>query len=99
MKGVMDFFAPEYKKNSSINDPKAFLERSDIWSFGVIFYRLLYGEMPIFDLQGQPIFPKKPANISVKSRNLISRCLEMDPHKRCHLLDLKEAFEQPEEQE
>ena len=71
-KSILDYFAPELKKNAMQSDPFANLERADLWSYGMIFYKLLFGETPIFDLNQHPIFPKKQTNISLRNRNLIT---------------------------
>jgi hypothetical protein len=61
-KAVMDYFAPEIKKSAMDKDnSKIYLDKSDIWSWGALFFKQLYSETPIFDLQGHPNFPKKPA--------------------------------------
>lgn len=41
----IDYYAPELKQLTGMTD----VSRSDIWSFGVIYYYCLTGEMPTFD--------------------------------------------------
>ena len=78
----MDFFAPEFKQDANIINKDSFLERVDVWSFGMIFYKLLFGEVPVFDLEKKPIFPQYSNNLSAKNRNIVQKCLELDPYQR-----------------
>jgi hypothetical protein len=40
----MDYFAPEYKKDLGENDPNANLSKADVWSYGMLYYTVLYGD-------------------------------------------------------
>lgn len=44
----MDFFAPEYKRDLLEKDPNANLTKADVWSYGMLYYTVLYGD-PQFD--------------------------------------------------
>ena len=33
------------------------LERVDVWGFGMCFYWLIFGDIPLFDLSKKPLFP------------------------------------------
>jgi serine/threonine protein kinase len=44
----MDFFAPELKQDLLNKDPNADLSKSDVWSYGMLYYTVLYGD-PQFD--------------------------------------------------
>ncbi len=79
-------------------------EKTDIWSIGVVFYRLIFGKYPFFGLilgdlyqkikknNGKNMtFPDKP-DISNITKNLISKMLEMDPKKR---ISWEELFSHP----
>ena len=50
-----------------ILNPNAILERVDIWSFGMVFFKLLYGDTPQFDLDKKPLFPLTTSNVSTKT--------------------------------
>lgn len=76
--------------------------KSDIWSIGVVFYQLLFGQFPfpgstvneirrnILRYWGSnlPI----PSNISTESRQLLQQMLDIDPDRR---IDWPELFSHP----
>lgn len=81
--------APEMIKGESKYNSK-----TDLWSIGVIFYQLLFGEPPFFGLSlGELLndieenagdnlrFPEK-IKVSNESKNLLINLLEIDPEKR-----------------
>ncbi|KAJ5073052.1 serine/threonine-protein kinase fhke-related [Anaeramoeba ignava] len=86
--GTLHFLAPEV-----IDNKTGYGKECDIWSCGVILYILLSGYMPFasdsrFSLARQITrceldFPDEIfEGVSVAARNLIRRCLTVDPKKR-----------------
>lgn len=78
------------------------ISKSDLWSLGVIFYQLLFGEVPFFGMSLNELYqliqkksgsnlklPSKPA-ISPKTKELLQRLLEKDVQQR---IGWKEIFQ------
>ena len=80
--------APEVMAGEDYN------HKSDLWSIGIIFYRLLVGKAPFFALSigqlkhkaltqsGQNLNFKKQNHFCEKVKNLLKRLLEPNPKKR-----------------
>lgn len=74
------FLAPEQKgKNFTSRDADA---KADIYSFGVMLYRLLMGHFP----EGFFPMPSQNPALSKNWDHLLCECLHYDPEKRPHLL-------------
>lgn len=101
-KGTPLYMAPEMIKEEAKPDPKV-----DMWSLGVILFRMMYGGVYPFlvgnkkytrdtafqDILLNPlVFPKSPQR-SQKLIDLVSRMLEKDPKKR---LSWEELFASPD---
>jgi serine/threonine-protein kinase len=84
--GTANYMAPEQRKDAHRAD-----HRADLYSFGVMIYELLTGELPVGKFQ--------PASKLVPGLDrawdaLIERCLEPDPSARPHsALELAHALE------
>jgi len=95
--GTLIYCSPEVLKNN-------YNQECDIWSCGVIMYVLLSGHFPFYGkteeeikkkiLSGKFNFnPKYFSNISEKAKDLITKCLIYDKHKRITAEDaLKHEF-------
>src|SRR6266446_784152 len=84
--GTANYMAPEQRKDAKRADHKA-----DIYSFGVMTYELLTGELPV----GKFPPPSKVVNgLDPRWDALIERCLESNPAGRPHsALELAHALE------
>lgn len=47
-KGLIDYFAPELKENLEMTQ----LDKSDMWSYGVLYYYLIAGNLPVANEEG-----------------------------------------------
>ncbi len=93
--GTPEYMSPEILHNSHIS------LKSDLWSFGILLYQLITGVLPFIDKSSYLIFKKslKPfknldftrfpkelnENFKKNAKNLILKCLEVNPYKRIEL--------------
>ena len=64
------------------------LDKSDMWSYGILYYYLLYKELPMIDVETSTI------NIDIldtnrKNKNLIGKCLDQNVKNRLTLEQVK----------
>jgi serine/threonine protein kinase len=88
-RGTLNYVAPE------IINRVPYDETVDIWSLGVIVFVLLQGYLPFeltekfstnkYELHFDPVDFR---HISLQAKTLISRCLDISPHKRPSAKDL-----------
>ena len=99
--GTTSYMSPEQTTGEDVD------QRSDIWSFGVLFYELLTGQLPFKGDYEQAILysivneDSKPVsshlkNIPVSLDRIVSKCLEKDKTKRYQtvselLVDIQDA--------
>ena len=84
--GTANYMAPEQRKDAHRAD-----HRADLYSFGVMIYELLTGELPAGKY---PAASKVVAGLARGWDALIERCLEQDPAQRPHsALELAHALE------
>jgi serine/threonine-protein kinase len=84
--GTANYMAPEQRKDAKRADHKA-----DIYSFGVMMYELLTGELPVgkFAPPGRLV-----PGLDARWDALVERCLEPNPNARPHsALELAHALE------
>lgn len=88
--GTPYYVAPEMIQN------KAYNNKVDWWSLGVLMYELLYGRMPFQDSNGSKLYAKIlkesvvfPTDATSVQKSLINGLLEKDPSKRLTFNDIK----------
>lgn len=92
--------APELLFNN--DDDVSYNSKADIWSIGVVFYQMLFGDPPFFGLSVPELIKniKKccqqgirfPRPISDESKDLLQRMLVIDPKTR---IEWSECFDHP----
>lgn len=84
--GTPMYMAPETAERTPWAQPA-----TDIWSFGVLAFELLTGELSISippplasaaELQDMPLFMERRPDISASLAELLQRCLLVDPSQR-----------------
>ncbi len=84
--GTANYMAPEQRKDAKHVDLRA-----DLYSFGVMTYELLTGELPVGRF---PAPSKVVPQLSSDWDQLVERCLELEPSKRPHsALELAHVLE------
>jgi eukaryotic-like serine/threonine-protein kinase len=91
--GTPAYMSPEQAKGKSVD------RRADIWAFGCVLYELLAGQRAFKGdsqadtiagvLSREPDWNALAADIPVRTRQLLRRCLKKDPHDR--LRDIGDA--------
>lgn len=83
--------SPYYTSPEQERDPSGADQRSDIYSAGMVIFRMLTGRLPL-----QPEDRRLNGGLQDKAWNqFFSRCLHRDPSKRfASAMDMKEALEQ-----
>jgi len=87
--GTVNYMSPEQVRSDELD------QRTDLWSFGVVFYEMLSGQRPfrgdydqavVYSILNEDPQPLKQLNPQLPTRltELTERCLEKDPQKRIH---------------
>ena len=102
--GTAAYMSPEQARGKALD------KRTDIWSFGCVFYELLTGQQLFIGettsdmvagiLKQEPDWKALPKELPVRIRDLLRRCLQKDPNKRLHdiadaRIEIEEAQSQP----
>jgi len=98
--GTAAYMSPEQARGRAVD------RRSDIWAFGCVLYECLAGSRAFHGdtvtdtlahiLKGEPDWSKLPAEIPIRLKVLLHRCLEKDPGKRLHdIADARLEIEAP----
>jgi serine/threonine protein kinase/Tol biopolymer transport system component len=102
--GTAAYMSPEQARGKPLD------KRTDIWSFGCVFYEILTGQqlfkrettsdMVAGILKQEPDWTALPRDLPVRIQELLRRCLNKDPNKRLHdiadaRIDLEEALAKP----
>lgn len=106
--GATSEFGKPYRLKSKLNpwysSPECFkgeplTEKSDVWSLGIVFYELLFNELPfqgesrevlmksIFNLE----FPKPSHDIPQRYNEIVRRMLALEPKDRPNLVEILET--------
>jgi eukaryotic-like serine/threonine-protein kinase len=102
--GTAAYMSPEQARGKTVD------KRADIWAFGVVVFEMLTGRR-LFDgetvsdvlaavLKTTPDLDALPAEVPVRVRRLLGRCLRRDPRERLHdiadaRIELAEEDESP----
>lgn len=90
--GTMAYMAPE-----KFGKDKTLIILSDIWSLGAMAYEMVSGEVPfcigqmeggVLQLKGAEL-PELPETVSPELREMIYKCLELDPWDRPQASDIE----------
>ncbi|MEO8348760.1 MAG: protein kinase, partial [Acidobacteriota bacterium] len=102
--GTAAYMSPEQARGKAVD------ERTDIWSFGAVFYEVLTGrrafggetmsDMIAVILEREPDWGALPAGVPQKIRDLVRRCLQKERDKRLHdiadaRIEIDEALAEP----
>ena len=97
--GTAAYMSPEQAKGKSVD------RRTDIWTFGCVFFEMLAGKRPfegetVSDalaavIRAEPEWSLLPANTPQTIRNLLQRCLKKDSRQRLQAIgDARIAIEE-----
>jgi Tol biopolymer transport system component len=102
--GTAAYMSPEQARGKALD------ERTDVWSFGCVFYETLTGRQAFGGetfsdvvagiIEREPDWTALPAALPAKIRDLLRRCLQKDRDKRLHSIadariEIDEALSEP----
>jgi serine/threonine-protein kinase len=102
--GTAPYMSPEQARGKSLD------RRTDIWSFGCVFYEALTGRKAFSGetvsdtiaaiLEREPDWTALPGRTPVKIRDLLRRCFQKEPHRRLRdigdaRIEIEEALAEP----
>lgn len=85
-----------------ILDKKKYSQKCDIWSLGIIYYELLYGNLPwdfrspqdyLMNLQRNPIEKRDFSKLSEVSSKFLKKALQVETKNRISWIELFELLQ------
>ena len=64
------------------------LSKTDMWSYGIIFYYLLTGKLPQLNPETKTIM-LDDIDLCKKNKNLLAKCLDQNVNKRLQLSEVQ----------
>ena len=84
--GTLNYAPPEWIDRQCYDGNSA-----EIWTLGVMLFTMLHGDVPFFSSeQIQTVWPAFRRNLSTQARDLIMKCLSINPKDRPSISEMRE---------